>query len=228
MLGLIPGADKDAQQKPLMRAYSIASPEWSEELEFYSIKVPNGALTSQLQHVEPGDKILLKTKPVGTLLLDALLPGERLWLFATGTGIAPFAAILRDPETYRKYDKIIVTHTCREVAELNYGKHLIHSMQHDDTLLELLGKDSLDKLVYYPNTTREHSTNTGRITTLIRNKTVFSDLSLPGISPATDRAMICGSKEFNIEMRSLLEGFDLQEGSRSDPKQFVLEKAFIE
>ena len=115
----------DERGKPLLRAYSIASPAWDDELEFYSIKVPDGPLTSQLQHIRPGDQIILRPKPVGTLVHDALLPGKRLWFFSTGTGFAPFASLLRDPETYEKYDEVIVTHTCRDVAELTYGREVV-------------------------------------------------------------------------------------------------------
>ncbi|MBX2836798.1 MAG: ferredoxin--NADP reductase [Gammaproteobacteria bacterium] len=228
MLGLMTEDTAAGVQKPLMRAYSIASPAWHEELEFYSIKVSDGALTSRLQHIKPGDHVLLKPKPVGTLLVDALLPGERLWLFATGTGIAPFASILRDPETYQKFEQIIVTHTCRKRVELDYGKQLMQQLQHDEILLELIGSEHLSKLVYYPKTTREGRASTGRITTLLKNRMVFDDLGLDGLFPHTDRAMVCGSKGFNREITTLLEQYGLEEGSRSDPRQFVLERAFVD
>ena len=140
--------------KPLLRAYSVASPSWDEELEFYSIKVPDGPLTSKLQHIRPGDAIILRPKPVGTLVHDALLPGKRLWLFATGTGIAPFASLLREPQTYEDYDEVILTHTCREVGELTYGARLIEAIRQDEMLAELIGEGFADKLRYYPTTTR--------------------------------------------------------------------------
>ena len=143
--------------KPLLRAYSIASPSWDEELEFYSIKVPDGPLTSRLQHIQPGDPIILRPKPVGTLVIDALLPGKRLWMLATGTGIAPFASLLRDPETWEKFEQVIVMHTCREAAELTYGRTLVEALPNDPLIGELVA----DKLLYYPTTTREPSAQDG-------------------------------------------------------------------
>ena len=140
--------------KPLLRAYSIASPSWDDELEFYSIKVPDGPLTSKLQNIVEGDEIILRPKPVGTLVHDALLPGKRIWFFATGTGFAPFASLLRDPQTYEDYDEIIITHTCREAGELAYGHDLIESIRKDEMLAELMGEGFADKLRYYPTTTR--------------------------------------------------------------------------
>jgi len=229
MLGLMDDPDPvSGKPKPLMRAYSIASPSWDEELEFYSIKVPNGPLTSRLQHIKPGEQIILRPKPVGTLVLDALLPGKRLWLFATGTGIAPFASILRDPETYERFGQIIVTHTCREVAELEYGRQVVRNMLEDDMLKELIGEDNMNKLIYYPNTTREESSKMGRITTLLRDGTVFKDLNIETLTPETDRAMICGSKAFSLEIKSILESYGLEEGANSNPRHYVTEKAFVE
>ncbi|EAR52788.1 ferredoxin--NADP reductase [Oceanicola granulosus HTCC2516] len=212
--------------KPLLRAYSIASPSWDDELEFYSIKVPDGPLTSKLQHIQPGDQIILRPKPVGTLVHDALLPGKRLYFFSTGTGFAPFASLLRDPETYEAYDEVIVTHTCRDVAELEYGRTLIDNLRADEMMQELLG-DGLDKLRYYPTTTREESPKMGRITTLIESAELFADLGVPALDPATDRAMVCGSLEFNKDIKALLEAHGLREGANSDPAEFVVEKAFV-
>lgn len=209
--------------KPLLRAYSIASPSWDEELEFYSIKVPDGPLTSRLQHIQPGDEIILRPKPVGTLVHDALLPGKRLWFFATGTGFAPFASLLREPETYENYDEIIITHTCRDVAELDYGRTLIESLDADP----LIGEMVAGKVKYYPTTTRESSSKMGRITQLLQDGSVFSDLNIPPISPDTDRAMVCGSLGFNKDLKDILEGFGLREGANSDPKEYVVEKAFV-
>jgi len=229
MLGLMDDPDPvSGKQKPLMRAYSIASPSWDEELEFYSIKVPNGQLTSKLQHIKPGEQIILRPKPVGTLVMDALLPGERLWLFATGTGIAPFASILRDPETYERFNQIIVTHTCREVAELEYGRQVVRNMQEDELLKELIGEVNMNKLIYYPNTTREESPKMGRITTLLRDGTVFKDLHIESLTPEKDRAMICGSKAFSLDIKSILESYGLEEGANSNPRHYVTEKAFVE
>ncbi|SMX34164.1 Ferredoxin--NADP reductase [Ruegeria arenilitoris] len=214
--------------KPLLRAYSIASPSWDEELEFYSIKVQDGPLTSKLQHIQPGDQIILRPKPVGTLVHDALLPGKRLWFFATGTGFAPFASLLREPQTYEDYDEVIITHTCREVAELEYGRQLIESIRKDELLAELIGEGFADKIRYYPTTTREQSPKMGRITDLLKDGTVFKDLGIEGgIKPETDRAMVCGSLAFNHDIKAILEDFGLREGANSDPKEFVIEKAFV-
>ncbi|MHA6261571.1 ferredoxin--NADP reductase [Arenibacterium sp. CAU 1754] len=209
--------------KPLLRAYSIASPAWDDELEFYSIKVPDGPLTSKLQHIEPGDEIILRPKPVGTLVHDALLPGKRIWFFATGTGFAPFASLLREPETYENYDEVIITHTCRTVAELEYGRELVESLENDPLIGELVA----GKVKYYPTTTREESAKMGRITDLLTDGTVFRDLGIEGISPETDRAMVCGSLGFNQDIKTVLEGFGLREGANSDPKEYVVEKAFV-
>ncbi|SMY07856.1 Ferredoxin--NADP reductase [Flavimaricola marinus] len=213
--------------KPLLRAYSIASPAWDDELEFYSIKVPDGPLTSRLQHIQPGDQIILRPKPVGTLVHDALLPGKRIYFFATGTGFAPFASLLREPQTFEDYDEIIITHTCREVAELTYGRELIEGLKADEMMIELLGEENLAKIKYYPTTTREESPKMGRITTLIENGELFADLGVPPLNPETDRAMVCGSLDFNKDIKALLEAAGLEEGANSDPKQFVIEKAFV-
>jgi ferredoxin--NADP+ reductase len=217
---------KTGRQKPLLRAYSIASPSWDEELEFYSIKVADGPLTSKLQHIKPGDPLILRPKPVGTLVHDALLPGKRLWFFATGTGIAPFASLLRDPQTFDDYDQIILTHTCRDVAELTYGREVVESLRSDEMMRELLG-DAIDKLVYYPTTTREQSPKMGRITTLLEDGTVFRDLGIDCISAQTDRAMVCGSIGLNLDIKRILEGFGLREGANSEPAEYVVEKAFV-
>ncbi|WP_395540468.1 ferredoxin--NADP reductase [Neotabrizicola sp. sgz301269] len=209
--------------KPLLRAYSIASPAWDDELEFYSIKVPDGPLTSKLQHIQPGDEIILRPKPVGTLVHDALLPGRRLWFLATGTGFAPFASLLREPETWEKYDQVIMMHTCREVAELEYGRTLVESLKDDPLIGEMVG----DKLKYYPTTTREPSQYMGRITDNLTSGKVFADLGLPLMDPEEDRAMVCGSLAFNHDVKKVLEGFGLQEGANSEPLDFVVEKAFV-
>ena len=228
MIGLMGDPDpKTGKQKPLLRAYSIASPAWDEELEFYSIKVQDGPLTSKLQHIKVGDEVILRPKPVGTLVHDALLPGKRLWFFATGTGFAPFASLLREPQTYEDYDQIIVTHTCREVAELTYSAELIDAIRNDEMLAELMGASFADKIVYYPTTTREPSVKMGRVTDLLRDGTIFKDLEIDGIAPETDRAMVCGSMGLNVDMKEILEGFGLREGANSDPGEYVVEKAFV-
>jgi len=218
MIGLL-----DDRGKPLLRAYSIASPSWDEELEFYSIKVPDGPLTSRLQHIRPGEEIILRPKPVGTLVHDALLPGKRVWFLATGTGIAPFASLMRDPETYEKYDQVIMMHTCRTVAELEYGRQLVESLQGD----ELIGEMVEGKLLYYPTTTREAFHHTGRITDNLTSGKVFADLGLAPIDPASDRAMVCGSLAFNKDVMAVLESFGLREGANSEPREYVVEKAFV-
>jgi ferredoxin--NADP+ reductase len=209
--------------KPILRAYSIASPSWDDELEFYSIKVQDGPLTSRLQHIRPGDRIILRTKPTGTLVHDALLPGKRLWFFSTGTGIAPFASLIREPQTYEDYEEVILTHTCRDVAELEYGRELVEGLAADPLIGEMID----GKLRYYPTTTREESCRMGRITTLLRDGTVFSELGVDAISPVTDRAMVCGSMGLNLEMKSILEDWGMTEGSNSSPAEYVVEKAFV-
>jgi ferredoxin/flavodoxin---NADP+ reductase len=209
--------------KPLLRAYSIASPSWDEELEFYSIKVPDGPLTSKLQHIKVGDEIILRPKPVGTLVHDALLPGSRIWFLATGTGIAPFASLMRDPETYEKYDQVIMMHTCREVAELDYGRQLVEGLRDDPLIGEMVG----DKLRYYPTTTRETFAQMGRITDNLTSGKVFADLGLAPMDPEEDRAMVCGSLAFNHDVKAVLEKFGLREGANSEPLEYVVEKAFV-
>ena len=209
--------------KPLLRAYSIASPAWDDELEFYSIKVPDGPLTSRLQHIRPGDEIILRPKPVGTLVHDALLPGKRLWFLATGTGIAPFASLMRDPETYEKYDSVIMMHTCRELAELEYGRQLVASLKDDPLIGDLVG----DKLKYYPTTTREPSRHMGRITDNLTSGKVFDDLGLPAMDAEHDRAMVCGSLAFNHDVKAVLTAMGLHEGANSEPLEYVVEKAFV-
>ena len=219
MIGLL----KD-DGKPLLRAYSIASPSWDDELEFYSIKVPDGPLTSRLQKIEPGDQIILRPKPVGTLVLDALLPGKRLWMICTGTGIAPFASLLRDPETWEAYEKVIVAHTCRTKAELAYGGEIIAALPNDPLIGELVS----DKLHYYPTTTRESSGIEGRISDHIRDGRVFENLGMPKWAAEEDRVMVCGNLALNKDIMALCEAHGLEEGANSDPKHFVVEKAFID
>lgn len=212
--------------KPLLRAYSIASPAWDEELEFYSIKVPDGPLTSKLQHIEVGDEIILRPKPVGTLVLDALTPARRLWFFATGTGIAPFASLMRDPDTYERYEQVIMMHTCRITEELEYGRKLVENLENDP----LIGEMVEGKLLYYPATTRDDFKTRGRVTDNLKSGQVFRDLGLDGdkLDPAVDRGMVCGSLAFNLDMKDLLESFGLREGANSDPAEYVIEKAFVD
>ena len=229
MIGLMGDPDpKTGKQKPLLRAYSIASPSWDEELEFYSIKVQDGPLTSRLQHIQPGDELILRPKPVGTLVHDALIPGKRIWFFATGTGFAPFASLLREPQTYEDYDEVIITHTCREVGELTYGRDLIEALKDDELLNEVIGDGFWKKIKYYPTTTREESPKMGRITDLMRSGEAFADLDVPPLSPETDRAMICGNLAFNLELKEMFEEYGLVEGANSKPQHYVVEKAFLD
>lgn len=211
-------------EKPVFRAYSIASPSWDEELEFFSIKVPDGPLTEHLQKIQVGDTILMRKKPTGTLVNDALLGGKRLWMFSTGTGIAPFASLVRDPETYEKFDEVILTHTCRETAELKYGQDLYKSCMEDP----LVGEFATGRLRHYATTTRDDYEKTGRITDLMRSGKLFADLDVDPISPETDRGMICGSMAMLQETKALLEGYGLEEGANSAPNTFVVERAFVD
>ncbi len=208
--------------KPLLRAYSITSPSWDDELEFYSIIIPNGPLTSQLQHISMGDTLILNPKATGTLLLDSLLPGKRLFMFASGTGIAPFVSLIRDPEIYEKFEQIILSHTCREVKDLNYGKSIVETISKDP----LIGEYA-DRVFYYPTVTRETFHTKGRITDLLKTGQIFQDLQLTPISRDTDRAMICGSIGLNKDIKAFLETSGLKEGARNHPAEFVQEKAFV-
>jgi len=210
--------------KPLYRAYSIASPSWDEELDFFSIKVADGPLTEHLQKIRPGDMILMRKKPVGTLVNDALVPGTRLWLFATGTGIAPFVSLIRDPETYEKFEKVILCHTCRLRSELEYGFEAVAAARADP----LVGEEATAQLVHYATTTRDQSERMGRITDLISSGKLFDDLGAGPIDPAIDRGMICGSIDFLQDAKALLEAAGLTEGANSRPAEFVVEKAFAD
>ena len=229
MIGLMGEVnEKTGKQKPLLRAYSIASPSWDEEMEFYSIKVENGPLTSRLQHIKVGDEIILRPKPVGTLVHDALIPGKRIWFFATGTGFAPFVSLLREPQTYEDYDEVIITHTCRTAGELTYGRELIEGLKDDELLNEVIGDGFWKKIKYYPTTTREESPKMGRITDLINSGEAYKDLDVAPLCPDNDRAMICGNMAFNLELKDMLEKAGLEEGANSKPAQYVVEKAFLD
>ena len=226
MIGLMGEPVGDKPAKPLLRAYSIASPSWDEELEFYSIKVPDGPLTSWLQNIAVGDSVIVRPKPVGTLVHDALIPGKRLYLFATGTGIAPFASLVRDPETYEKFDTVILTHTVRENAELAYGYDLVERTLADP----LVGEEAATRLVHYPTVTREAPldarTREGRVTDRLRDGRLAADLGIDPLSK-DDRVMICGSMALNLELKEILEERGLKEGANSEPGDYVLEKAFV-
>ncbi|MFZ2103711.1 MAG: ferredoxin--NADP reductase [Oricola sp.] len=223
MIGLMGDPVDGKPARPILRAYSIASPSWDEELEFYSIAVPDGPLTSKLVKIQPGDQVILKTKPTGTLVIDALLPGKRLYMIATGTGIAPFASLIRDPEVYEKYEQIILTHTCRQVAELEYGRQLVENLINDPLIGEMVD----GKLHYYPTTTREESPRMGRITNKIRSGELFADLGVPKWGPEDDRVMICGTMGLNLEIKALCEEAGMEEGANSKPGHFVVEKSFV-
>lgn len=211
-------------EKPLLRAYSIVSANYEDHLEFLSIKVPNGPLTSRLQHIQPGDTVIVGRKPTGTLLIDYLLPGKRLYLLSTGTGLAPFMSIVRDPETYEKFDQVILVHGVRQVDELAYHDLLVeHLPQH-----EFLGDLVTSKLRYYPTVTREAYKTMGRVTHLIENGKIFEDLGVPQLDPANDRVMICGSPAMLRDLKQMLEQRGFKEGNTSIPGDFVIERAFAE
>ena len=210
--------------KPVFRAYSIACPSWDDELEFYSIKVPDGPLTKNLQKLQTGDTVLMRRKPTGTLVNDALLPGRRLFLFSTGTGIAPFASIIRDPETYEKFEIVVLTHTCRKVVELSYGFDLINKTYDDP----LVGDEAKAQLIYYPTVTRDKYNNKGRITDLLQSGRIFEELGCDPLDTAIDRCMICGSMEMIMDTKKIVENLGFKEGSNREPADFVIERAFAE
>ncbi|WP_439478561.1 ferredoxin--NADP reductase [Brevundimonas sp.] len=221
MLGL---AAPGGAGKPIFRAYSIASPNWADELEFFSIQVPDGPLTSRLGQLVAGDRILLGRKPTGTLVLDALTGGRRLFLIASGTGLAPWLSVLRDPDTWERFDQVVVTHTVRKVQELAYRTFLKRDLFDDP----LVGDLAQGRLFYYPTVTREPFERPGRITSRIASGILFSDLGLSsGFDPATDRAMLCGSTAMIREVAALLEQAGLAEGSNAAPGDYVLERAFV-
>lgn len=210
--------------KPLVRAYSIASAPYDDYLEFFSIKVPNGPLTSRLQRIEIGDEILVGRKPTGTLLIESLLPGKRLYLFGTGTGFAPFASILRNPDTYERFEEVILVYGCRKAAELAYATGTVVALRES----EFLGELADEQLIYYATVTREAFHHTGRITDLIASGKLAQDLARPPLSPADDRVMICGNPEMLVELKAFLLENRFTEGSSGEPGAFVIEKAFAE
>jgi ferredoxin--NADP+ reductase len=211
--------------KPLTRAYSIASANHDDHLEFFSIKVPNGPLTSRLQHLKTGDPIVVSKKPTGTLVLRDLKPGKNLYLFGTGTGLAPFLSLIQDPETYERFERVVLVHGVRTRSELAYNDFIDAELPRH----EFLGELAHGKLLYYPTVTREPFRNQGRITDLIESGKLFTDLCLPPLDPAVDRAMICGSPAMNREMCELLDarGFKVSPhiGAQGD---YVIERAFVE
>jgi len=210
--------------KPLLRAYSIVSANHEEHLEFLSIKVPDGPLTSRLQHIKVGDTVIVGRKPTGTLLIDYLNPGKRLYLLATGTGLAPFMSIIRDPDTYERFEQVILVHGVRQVDELAYHEFLTrHLPEH-----EFLGDMVKRQLRYYPTVTRESYEHMGRVTELMESGKLFADLGLPRLDPAQDRAMICGSPAMLRDLKAMLEARGFKEGNTSKPGDFVIERAFVE
>ena len=210
--------------KPLLRAYSIVSANYEEHLEFLSIKVPDGPLTSRLQHIRVGDAVIVGRKPTGTLVVDYLLPGKRLYLLSTGTGLAPFMSIVRDPETYEKFEQIILVHGVRQVDELAYHDLLVEHLPNHEFLGELV----TSKLRYYPTVTRQAYRHMGRVTELIENGQLAADLQVPALNPAEDRVMICGSPGMLRDLKALLEARGFAEGNTSIPGDFVIERAFAE
>ncbi len=218
MIGLI------VDNKPLLRAYSMVSSNYEEFLEFLSIKVQDGPLTSRLQHLKVGDRIIVGKKATGTLLQDNLTPAKTLYLLSTGTGLAPFMSIIKDPDAYARFDKVVLVHGVRNVNELAYADFITKELPEN----EFFGDDVKQKLVYYPTVTREDFRNKGRVTDLIRSGKLFADLGLPPLNIETDRIMLCGSPAMLAEMREMLDGLNWQEGSTTGAGQYVIEKAFVE
>jgi ferredoxin--NADP+ reductase len=210
--------------RPLLRAYSMASANHEDELEFFSIKVADGPLTSRLQKIKEGDTILVGRKATGTLVADNLILGKRLLLLSTGTGLAPFASLIKDPEVYERFETIVLVHGCRQVSELAYGEELVARLRDD----ELFGSLLSEKLVYYPTVTREPFRNRGRITDLITSKQLFNDIGQGPLDIATDRIMMCGSPSMLDELRAMFDARGFAEGNHSEPGHFVIEKAFVE
>ncbi|GGJ81631.1 ferredoxin-NADP reductase [Pseudomonas matsuisoli] len=211
--------------KPLMRAYSIASPNYEEHLEFFSIKVPDGPLTSRLQHLKEGDELMVSRKPTGTLILGDLLPGKHLYLLSTGTGLAPFMSVIQDPEAYERFDKIILIHGVRYANEVAYEEFITEHLPQN----EFFGEEVRNKLIYYPTVTREPFRNQGRLTDLMRSGKLFTDIGLPQINPQDDRAMICGSPSMLDETSEVLNNFGLKISARmGEPGDYLIERAFVE
>jgi ferredoxin--NADP+ reductase len=210
--------------KPLLRAYSIASANYEEHLEFLSIKVPDGPLTSKLQHIQVGDPIVVGRKPTGTLLIDYLLPGKRLYLIGTGTGLAPFLSIIRDPDTYERFEEVILLHGVRQVNELAYHDYITQELPQS----EFLGEMVSNQFLYYPTVTREPFKNQGRLTDAIESGKLFTDLGLPAFDAGRDRVMICGSPQMLKDLKRMLEARHFKEGNTTTPGDFVIERAFAD
>ena len=214
----------EADGRPLLRAYSVASANYDEHLEFYSIKVPGGALTSRLKHVRPGDELLVSQKPTGTLLVENLQPGRRLYLLSTGTGLAPFMSILHDPETYDRFEHVVLTHGVRRVSDLGYKRYIEEELPRH----ELVGEHVKGRLRYFPTVTREPYRHQGRLTGLIESSELFTRVGLPALEPEHDRAMICGSPTMLKDLVALLEARGFESGTRDGRGHYVVERAFVE
>ncbi len=210
--------------RPLVRAYSMASANYEEYLEFFSIKVANGPLTSRLQTIRAGDTILVGRKPTGTLTIDNLISGKRLLLVSTGTGLAPFSSLVRDPEIYERFEQVVLIHGCRQTGELAYGEHVLNNLSTD----ELFGPLLKDKLIYYPTVTREAFRNQGRTTDLILSGKLFSDIGQAPLDVETDRVMLCGSPAMVNDFRAIFREKQFTEGNSGEPGHFLIERAFVD
>ncbi len=214
----------EAEGRPLMRAYSIASPNYEDTMEFYSIKVPNGPLTSRLQHIKVGDNIMVSSKPTGTLVLDNVLSGRNLYLLSTGTGLAPFISIIQDPETYERFDRVILTHGCRWVRELTYQPLITDELPNH----EYFGEQIREQLIYYPTVTREPYRNQGRLSDLMNSGKLFEDIGLPPPNLEDDRFMLCGSPAMLKDLCVILDGWGFEESRQGVQAHYAIERAFVE
>lgn len=214
----------EVEGKPLLRAYSMISANYEEQLEFLSIKIPQGPLTSRLQHIQPGDTLLINSKAVGTLILQNLLPGKTLYMLSTGTGLAPFMSVIKDPETYDHFEKVVLVHGCREISELAYDAVITGDLPRN----EFFGDQVKNQLIYYPTVTREPFRNQGRVTALLDSGKLSADIGLPPLDQECDRVMICGSPEMLKDARELLVRRGFTEGHMGCPGHFVIERAFVE
>ncbi len=218
MIGLM------VEGRPLLRAYSMVSAHWQEELEFLSIKVADGPLTSRLQHIKPDETVLIGRKPVGTLLAESLLPGRNLYLLGTGTGLAPFMSLIKDPDTYEHFERVVLVHGVRQASELAYEREIEHELRAH----ELLSEFTAEKLLYYPTVTREAFRNQGRVTDLMFSGKLPADLGLPAVDRAHDRVMLCGSPGLLTDFGAWFKDGDWVEGTNTRQGEFVIEKAFVE
>ena len=211
-------------EKPLLRAYSVVSTNYDETLEFFSIKVPDGPLTSRLQNLNVGDPIIVGKKATGTLVIDNLTDGKNLYLLGTGTGLAPFISLIRDPETYERFEKVVLVHGCRQISELAYGERITAQLPQD----EFLGEMIRNQLIYYPTVTREPFRNRGRVTELLTSGKLAQDIGLPPMDPETDRFMMCGSPQMMTDLKAIFTEAGFSEGNHGEAGEFVLERAFAE